>query len=154
MAFYDIGDNENYFSSVYEMLRRYFAISDRDTDEEIWYKIQNLGEIQIDPLRIIEVNYRPFEKKNLYYGNSMGIITHPRYETMKHILPWYWRFTIVELNKVMADYPPNTLLKIIQTAERNWFELPLNAKFLANLNLWRVALYIRQQGKAIQLNLF
>lgn len=152
MAFYDIEDNENYFGNVAEMICHYFASGDSETDEEIWYKMQNLNECQIDPLRIVECDYRPFTKKQLYYGDRMGLVSHPRYEVMKHLLPWYWEYTIMRLCARMENHPLGALNGIIEYAERCWFDLPLNAKFLANLNVWRVAIFLRSTEK--QLSLF
>lgn len=154
MAFYDIEDNNSYFGNVAELLRHYFARNTSETDEDLWYKIQNLDECRIDPLRIIKIDYRPFTAKYTYYGTGMGIISHPRYEVMKHILPWYWNFTVVELCRKLKDYPHDTLSGMVEEAEQRWFKLPLNAKFLANLNVWRVAVYLRCSGNAKQLNLF
>lgn len=156
MAFYDIEDNDSYFDNAAEMIRHYFASSDVETDEELWYNIQNLSECQIDPLRITACDYRPFDTKYMYYGSKMGLISHPRYEVMKHLLPWYYKFTLTELCKNMADYPRDMLRQIVQKAEQDWFRLPLNAKFLSNLNLWRTAIYLQanKMSETIQLELF
>lgn len=152
MAFYDIDDNENYFASVIEMLRHYFALGDIAADEELWRRVQNLNECPIDPLRIVKCNYRPFETKYIYYTTTIGIISHPRYAVMKNLLPWYWDFTIMAQIQRMQNYTPETLQRVIQDAEQDWLELPLNAKFLANLNKWRVAIHLLSlQNKQLKL---
>jgi hypothetical protein len=151
-SFFDYGNDNDYFDNAGEMLKFFFAENDAGiSDVDLWHKIQDMD--GFDPLRTVQCDYRPFDKKWIYYGDKMGLISHPRYEVMKHLLPWYWNFTVMELLKKMNTWGFEPLKNIIEVAERDWFRLPLNAKFIANLNLWRTAIYLSSES-AKQLSLF
>lgn len=142
-SFWDADNNDDHFASAGDLLRHWFDDKAPLTDEALWMRIQDVNRHPFDPLRIVAVDYRPWERKHIYYSDHMGLISHPRFSVMQHILPWYWRFTVKNLTRYMECYNNRKLVDIILRAETNWFELPLNAKFLANLNVWRTAIAVK-----------
>lgn len=93
-----------------------------------------------DPLRIVYFDYRPFDGcKWFYYSKKRGMISHPRYESFRSMLPWYWWYTLIELQDRMRNMTRAELEHDAATAEEYYFKLPLNARFIANLNVWRMA---------------
>lgn len=142
--FWDIDNDDNHFDCALDLLCHFFNGGDPAQDErELWRRVQDVVRHPFDPLRIVHADYRPWDTKYLYYSDKMGLISHPRFTVMQHLIPWYYRFTVKNLAERMAGYTVNMLNDIILKAEDDWFWVPLNAKFLANLNIWRTAIYLK-----------
>jgi len=142
-SFWAADNNDNHFATAVDLLRYWFDDRTTLTDEALWMKIQDVNRYPFDPLRILAVDYRPWDQRYTYYSDRMGLIAHPRFKVMRHLLPWFWEFTVANQYWEMANYGYLRLEEVIQSAERRWLELPLNAKFLANLNVWRTAITLK-----------
>lgn len=153
-SFWEIENDDDHFQSAMDLLCHFFNDGKPVLDEnEFWQRLQNIIQYPFDPLQIIPINYRPWDTKYLYYSDKMGMVSHPRFTVMQHLLPWYCRYSVKYLANAMAFYTVNILNDIILKAEDNWFWEPLNAKFLANLNIWRTAICLKSVYEK-QLSLF
>lgn len=85
----------------------------------------------------------------------------PRYDVMKHLLPWWWYFATPNLLKIVPEMDGGTLRSESETAEEDLQLLPLNMKWIATYNYARVLDLERQvraagarQLKSVQLTIF
>lgn len=181
-AFRDLDNNDNFFPNAGELLWHFYGYLLPDfkalTQEELmavpfdsrpWDRLWDalwqpstrgcLG--AYDPLRLCCYAYRIFDDhKWIFYGKKRGMISHPRYWIMRHMAPWYWWYTLIELQDRMRNMTRADLEHDAATAEEYYFKLPLNARFIANLNVWRMATWIlalkeyRRDDLPVQQSLF
>lgn len=154
-------DCVNCFHSVDEMLRSFFWREEYDgpyDPRKLWDKLWQHPWQGFDPLRITPVNYRPFDTRWTYYSDRKGLIGSPRYNTERHLNPWYWWYTLLELRKEMPNYTSDELRRIVADCEEDALQLPLNWAWMANFNMWRAAVWTlaerEAKGNARQLDLF
>ena len=127
-----------------------------------WKNLREFGPGDPFDFRVVSIDYLPFEKKWLYYtGKSRGLMGSPRYDVMKHLLPWWWHFATPNLLKIVPEMDGGTLRSESETAEEDLQLLPLNMKWIATYNYARVLDLERQaraagvrQLKSVQLTIF
>lgn len=103
-----------------------------------------------DPCRVVRIDYRPFDTKFIYYGSRRGLIGHPRWETMKHLVPWYFRFSREQLIQRLRQVSRSRL----ELMREVWddYRPPLDMKFVARGNvLWALDCLLAEPA---QLELF
>lgn len=130
----------NFYATSGDLLRDQFwrdCKEDAPDPEELW---RHAWASNFDPCRIVPTMYRPWDRRYLIYTDRHGgTIAAPRYEVMKNAVPWYWWYTLRELWKVMPHKSLPVLQQTVGECEARAFHLPLNGKWVANFNLWRVA---------------
>lgn len=130
----------NFYATSGDLLRDQFwrdCKEDAPDPEELW---RHAWASNSDPCRILQMDYRVWDKKYVIYTDHHGgTIAAPRYKAMRIHLPWFWWFTLRELWKVMPHKSLPVLQQTVGECEARALHLPLNGKWVANFNLWRVA---------------
>lgn len=95
----------------------------------------------------VPIDYRPFDRKFVYYTGRIGIISAPRWAIMKHFLlstDCQWRYGTERLLWVYEDKPNEELSYECRLTIENMEQCPLDEQWLCDFNMFRVAFGMMQ----------